>query len=59
MIQSPGAPEERFQRVDHASRVGSIRVAIGLPRIRRLDRVWRRKVRPRTYPFLLPGRIER
>ena len=27
--------------------------------IRRLDRAWRRRVRRRTYPFLLPGRIER
>jgi len=27
--------------------------------IRRLDRVWRRRVRRRPYPFLLPGRIER
>lgn len=27
--------------------------------IRRLDRAWRRRVRHRPYPFLLPGRIER
>jgi hypothetical protein len=27
--------------------------------IRRLDRAWRRRVRRRPYPFLLPGRIER
>jgi hypothetical protein len=26
---------------------------------RRLDRAWRRRVRRRPYPFLLPGRIER
>ena len=30
-----------------------------LQRLRRLDRAWQRKVRGRTYPFLLPGRIER
>ena len=28
-------------------------------RVRRLDRAWQRRVRRRTYPFLLPGRIER
>lgn len=27
--------------------------------IRRLDRLWRQRVRHRPYPFLLPGRIER
>ncbi|MGZ5387607.1 MAG: DUF6206 family protein [Solirubrobacterales bacterium] len=27
--------------------------------IRRLDRLWRQRVRRRPYPFLLPGRIER
>ena len=27
--------------------------------IRRVDRAWRRRVRRRPYPFLLPGRIER
>jgi hypothetical protein len=27
--------------------------------IRRLDSVWRRRIRRRPYPFLLPGRIER
>jgi hypothetical protein len=30
-----------------------------LLRIRKLDRAWRRRVRHRPYPFLLPGRIER
>jgi len=30
-----------------------------LLRIRKLDRTWRRTVRRRPYPFLLPGRIER
>ncbi|HET8975697.1 MAG TPA: DUF6206 family protein [Solirubrobacterales bacterium] len=30
-----------------------------LLRIRRLDRAWRRRVRRRPYPFLLPQRIER
>jgi hypothetical protein len=30
-----------------------------LLRIRRMDRAWRRKVRRRPYPFLLPGPIER
>ena len=30
-----------------------------LLRIRRLDRAWRRRVRRRPYPFLLPGPIER
>jgi Family of unknown function (DUF6206) len=30
-----------------------------LLRIRRLDRAWRRRVRHRPYPFLLPGPIER
>jgi hypothetical protein len=30
-----------------------------LLRIRRLDRAWRRRVRRRPYPFLLPERIER
>jgi hypothetical protein len=31
----------------------------GLQRLRRLDRVWQRRVRRRIYPFLLPGRIHR
>lgn len=35
------------------------RVWAALLRIRRLDRAWRRRVRRRPYPFLLPGRIER
>ena len=35
------------------------RLWAALLRIRRLDRAWRRRVRRRTYPFLLPGRIER
>jgi hypothetical protein len=30
-----------------------------LLRLRKLDRAWRRRVRRRPYPFLLPGRIER
>jgi hypothetical protein len=30
-----------------------------LLRIRRLDRAWQRHVRRRSYPFLLPQRIER
>lgn len=30
-----------------------------LLRIRKLDRAWRRRVRRRPYPFLLPGKIER
>ncbi|MEZ5192381.1 MAG: DUF6206 family protein [Nocardioides sp.] len=30
-----------------------------LLRLRRADRWWQRRVRRRTYPFLLPGRIER
>jgi hypothetical protein len=30
-----------------------------LLRLRKLDRAWRRRVRHRPYPFLLPGRIER
>ncbi|MEZ5170619.1 MAG: DUF6206 family protein [Acidimicrobiia bacterium] len=30
-----------------------------LQRIRRADRYWQERVRQRTYPFLLPGRIER
>jgi Family of unknown function (DUF6206) len=30
-----------------------------LLRIRKLDRAWRRRVRRRSYPFLLPGGIER
>ncbi len=30
-----------------------------LLRLRRVDRAWRRRVRRRPYPFLLPGRIER
>jgi Family of unknown function (DUF6206) len=30
-----------------------------LLRIRKLDRAWRRTVRRRPYPFLLPGRVER
>lgn len=30
-----------------------------LQRLRRWDRAWQRKVRRRTYPFLLPGHIER
>ena len=30
-----------------------------LQRLRRADRWWQRRVRRRTYPFLLPGRIER
>ena len=35
------------------------RLWAALLRIRRLDRAWRRRVRRRTYPFLLPRRIER
>jgi hypothetical protein len=31
----------------------------GLQAIRRADRMWQTKVRRRTYPFLLPGHIER
>ena len=30
-----------------------------LLRLRKLDRAWRRRIRRRPYPFLLPGRIER
>ena len=30
-----------------------------LLRLRRIDRAWRRRVRRRPYPFLLPGEIER
>jgi hypothetical protein len=30
-----------------------------LLRLRKLDRVWRRRIRRRPYPFLLPGRVER
>jgi hypothetical protein len=30
-----------------------------LLRLRKLDRAWRRRIRHRPYPFLLPGRIER
>lgn len=30
-----------------------------LLRIRKMDRAWRRRVRRRSYPFLLPGRLER
>jgi Family of unknown function (DUF6206) len=30
-----------------------------LLRLRRIDRAWRRRIRRRPYPFLLPGRIER
>ncbi len=30
-----------------------------LQRVRRIDRGWQRHVRRRTYPYLLPGRIER
>jgi hypothetical protein len=30
-----------------------------IQRLRRLDRVWQRRVRRRPYPFLLPGRVER
>jgi Family of unknown function (DUF6206) len=35
------------------------RLWAGLLAIRRLDRAWRRRVRRRPYPFLLPGRIDR
>jgi len=28
-------------------------------RLRRADRWWQRRIRRRTYPFLLPGHIER
>ena len=30
-----------------------------LQRLRRIDRVWQRRVRRRQYPFLLPGEVER
>ena len=30
-----------------------------IQRLRRIDRVWQRRVRCRPYPFLLPGRVER
>lgn len=35
------------------------RLWAALLRVRKLDRAWRRRVRRSTYPFLLPGRIER
>ena len=35
------------------------RLWAALLRIRKLDRAWRRRVRRRPYPFLLPGPIER
>ena len=30
-----------------------------LQAVRRFDRAWQRRIRRRTYPFLLPGKIER
>lgn len=30
-----------------------------LQRLRKMDRWWQRKIRRRSYPFLLPGRVER
>lgn len=30
-----------------------------LQRLRRMDRMWQRRVRRRQYPFLLPGKVER
>lgn len=35
------------------------RMWVFLQRLRRLDRWWQRRVRRRSYPFLLPGRTER
>ena len=43
---------ERFYRSD-------ARTWEALLRLRRADRWWQQKVRRRTYPFLLPGPIER
>jgi hypothetical protein len=39
--------------------VADARMWLLLQRLRRLDRAWHRRIRRRTYPFLLPGRIER
>ena len=35
------------------------RMWAAMQRLRRADRAWQRGIRRRTYPFLLPGRIER
>lgn len=35
------------------------RLWAALLRIRRIDRVWRRRIRHRSYPFLLPGKVAR
>jgi hypothetical protein len=43
---------ERYYRADRR------RWAV-LLRLRRLDRAWQRRIRRRTYPYLLPGEIER
>ncbi|MFW6051063.1 MAG: DUF6206 family protein [Myxococcota bacterium] len=53
-LDPPITSEEvrRYYRADAA-------VWEALLRVRRLDRAWRRRVRGRPYPFLLPGPIER
>ena len=53
-IEQPLSAEEvhRYYRSD-------ARLWSALLRLRKLDRVWLRRVRRRPYPFLLPGQIER
>jgi hypothetical protein len=51
----PPLLEDEVRR-DHRS---DARTWAALQAVRRADRAWQRHVRRRTYPFLLPGRIER
>ncbi len=53
-IEQPLSEDEvhRYYRSD-------ARLWSALLRLRKLDRAWRRRVRRRPYPFLLPGKIER
>jgi len=51
---SPLAADEAWRYYRSDARMWAL-----LQRLRRVDRLWQRKVRRRVYPFLLPGKIER
>jgi len=52
--RGPITPEEARAYYQDDARTWAL-----LQRLRRVDRAWQRKVRRRSYPFLLPGAIER
>ena len=59
-----GGRRERWTRLISEEEVrryyrSDARLWEALLRLRRLDRAWCRHVRRRTYPFLLPAKVER